>query len=206
MKKLIALLYFMIGGSVLMSTLSLLGCEGKDYRFIYIMGSVTFWQEDTYQGQKEVKDSCSFPGFIIRQQLDYEILTAANFSFSGNKLYAYTTPDPDYTPVEKLTDIKVYTVNNYNANYPAGTEITAICRFYTLNNDYDNPGGDSSVTWVLEKLNDTFTDASFNGSHAIDVSLAEPPSGTREQQFRFEIRTEHKELMRKESEIIVITP
>lgn len=205
MKKLIALLYFMVGGSLIMFTLSLMGCEAGRYKFIYKIGQSIFLQTDQYNGQTTVTDTVQFENMILEQNLSYEILTAANLHLDNNTLYAWQYGNPSYTPVEKLTEIKIYTLNGYNSVYSTGSEITANCKFFTNNDDYNSNENDSSATWVLKQLNKTLSSSSIEG-RPIYIFFTQPPSSGSLQQFEIDIRTENNEILRQTTPAIFIKP
>jgi len=205
MKKAFALFYFLLGGSLIVFVLSLLGCDAKDYKFIYKMGKAACFRQDVYSGMVEIADVAAFDSLFVIEQFDNQILTSDNLHLRSNALYAYEPGDPNYIPVEKLTDIKIYTVNDYNAQYPAGSDITAICKFLINNLLYTGyPPNDSSRAWALSQLNNTQV---YNtAQRELGFILTESPTTSGLQRFAFEIRTEINELLRDTSKAIVIHP
>ncbi len=123
--------------------------------------------------------------FTIRGYLVHNTLIAANWSFT-NKAYAYSPAEPSIKVLEKITDIKVFTVNDYNSHYAAGTDISDSCLFKANTySDYDysyNPTKYESKASFLKRTSDVPDDFSTSSINSFKVKpLTYATSGTQQQ-------------------------
>ncbi len=95
-----------------------------------------------------------------------------------------------YKPVSKIQDLKLITVVDYNANYPAGSDMAEVVTFEVLIYD-DAPlnqpsAGEEFVEWF--NSNETFYEAA---PQILEVKLSEAPDGVVNAVFDIEIIMEN---------------
>lgn len=190
MKKFFALFTSFLGGSLLLFFLSLIGCDKKDRPFLFkdIRTDIIQYQSNGLESPLSKGDTANYSNFFLASAFDIKLLSSAKLIFQGSKTYAFQPGDRHYKPVEKISNISITTLNNYNSNYPAGTDITAACRFRITGTYVD--AKDSSASVAIEHLNAGFSDIDSDLQSAMQIYLNERPGQLSPQQFAIELRTE----------------
>lgn len=130
----------------------------------------------------------SFSDFSLRVTVPVrDIQTACNFSLPGNAAYATTIYIPDPILIDKIEELHIYTLNAYNNNYVANTDITSICTF-------NRNTAIQSIDEIIEGLNNeygSFGDGSIDERYrSFNIELNESPSSSGDQQFIIELITD----------------
>lgn len=88
MKKVIAFIYCIAGGSLLLFTLSLLGCSKNDFYFMYSGMKSEIIRYDTFANEPiPANDTCSFSAHRIRLLLQSRVLSTVSLQGVGNRLF-----------------------------------------------------------------------------------------------------------------------
>lgn len=156
MKKLLLTLLVGIG---------LFSCGG-DYFYIITDASLnTAVKSDTSDHFYSVSPDSIYQYELLRFQLEpiTSIVKTTHFNL-GNQAYAYSY-QPNYTLMDQLIDVNVYTEHNYNDKYPAGANINDLITFtyggsmedfiYEINHLKDYYYTISSIFQLAEAPSDT---------------------------------------------------
>lgn len=68
---------------------------------------------------------------ILRKPIEQESGMSAIAFTSANAVCCECGPEFESTPLDSITDVKVFTINDFNEDYPAGTDISACFNVYT---------------------------------------------------------------------------
>jgi|GEM_PF-3974731 hypothetical protein len=152
-----------------------------------------FVQEDSTVDRSKFTVGCNYI---------FTNLTAHNWSFV-NKAFAMSPADPSFKSLEKVTDIRIYTVQQYNNHYIAGSDISDSCLFNLYNQgyyeSYQQDRGHLRKAEILKKMqeaSDDFTQQAVMGFGATPQTL--PDAGSR-QQLVIEVRTNKGTMVRDTS-------
>lgn len=181
--------------------LALHGCE--DYpkeQYMYIKPIATVY--DTSIGQPARLGSVEIKNMLVDVSTPYVRHVVSNLHFSlGNRAYAMTKKyRNNYVMAEKTNSMKIITLRNYNAMYPAGSDITPICSFYASVSNRDsnkhNPlpsGKPMTVAQVIANMNFNNTAYSYYDYASLQKGfvfmLMENPAAMSEQQFAIVFET-----------------
>jgi len=151
-------------------------------------------------------NTVSFDGLYIEVNIPVQTVEVANiFSLPGNVVYAYK-PSP-VTPIalEKITDIRIRPLNDYNTTYPAFNDMTAACTFVTSTiKAYADTLSKEELISSLDNIQSEFESSFHQGQFYIQLN--EPPSGIREQQFIIELITDKNSRLADTTQPIILTP
>lgn len=156
----------------------------KTYRLqpLFDSGADTF---KVTEGESVPADS-----FMIRYEITaYTYLVQKQMPAMGNAAYAFKFASPLYNHIDKIKEIKVFTLNDYNATYAAGSDITPICRFHLR--DMRTTANPEPLEEILKEI---YTDEYWSYSQeafSIGLSFADRPAvDNAPQRFRTEIYTD----------------
>lgn len=109
-------------------------CNDKDYKAYYKSAEITV--TDLFSQQVvQPKDTVSHNNLQLRVQLTKERHLVTNNMWVGNAAYATSRDRNRVTIIEKVKNIKLITLNDYNSNFKAGDDIMDSCY---INNVYRN--------------------------------------------------------------------
>ncbi|RQO31342.1 hypothetical protein DBR32_05095 [Taibaiella sp. KBW10] len=196
MKKLSLTLLSFTGLTFLVWLCSLASCRQQSYNVIlkdiklntYRLLPPASTDQDTVllpQGVSVMIDS-----FMLRFETStYTYLVkSAPMPALGNTAYALTIAPDNYNHIDKITDVKIFTLNNYNSSYPAGADITAICNFH-----YYNLRTLSDPITLSALLENVYGDNRIDPVSSFQFGIAirqNPDLDNAVHQFRAEIRTD----------------
>lgn len=190
MKKLLALLTFLIGGSLSLFVLSVMGCAKAKHTFLYkdFHSSVIRYDPNGLEVSLKKNDTALYPNFLIEDVPDIMKITLNRPALTGNSAWAFQPGPQEYKPAEKISSIKIITLNPYNSNYPAGADITQACRFIVTRSFNNN--NDSLLASAIENLNAGYSDNGSEVPPSLRIFLREQPASLAPQQFAVELKTE----------------
>ncbi|MNY01632.1 hypothetical protein D3C86_1341730 [compost metagenome] len=97
-------------------------------------------------------DTISYHQLGINTQIEtHKFLTGINQFHLGNQALAFKPGPPRYNFLEQIRSFHIYTLNDYNAGYRAGDEISAICDF--MDQDSRNWLDAAAYNTVLQSMN-----------------------------------------------------
>lgn len=121
------------------------GCGTQKYKYLYQKPETNCYKHKALAPLKE-NEVVSFSNLLVKIKLKVHSYYISSVLPTANVAYA-TTIATEYTPLEQITDIEVVTLNNYNLQYPSGTDLSSICKF-----GYDTIA--NTKTEFLKKYND----------------------------------------------------
>lgn len=174
------------------------GCGRKAGRFIYMPPNAIL-----FTNQVAVPASSVVPLDRLNIQLSMnmqEIQTAFNNYIPGSQVYATTIKEPIPIVLEKLRDIRIRPVYDYNSRYRALDDISHTCTF-----SYSHSGEDSvSKQDILEDF--TNAEFAFYGLNHVYIHFNEPPGAYHVQQFVVELITESNTILGDTTVEFILTP
>lgn len=215
MKKLVSVVIFFIGGSVLIAIIGLIGCGKTQYHTIYKDIALHFVKSyidsnnyhiitDTLQHN----DTVIFDTLIGSFTLESNVLACKDNLHFGNNAYAMEIDPASYHSLQEITSLKIYCLNNYNQQFHSGDDIADSILYYS---NYSN---DISVYLqqayskdsIISFLNDPQSGQYYIANKYIEFVFTSPPSLLSLQQFVIELKTEDGIIMRDTSAAIFIRP
>lgn len=179
------------------------GCKRAATRYIYLnptaMATLT-------TGPIPEFNTVSFAGLFIEvNTLTQTVEVASNFSLPGNLAYATSIRIPTPIALEKITDLRIRPLYDYNATYPANSDMTNACLFVNSSSQlyvdtFSKEELIASICNVQSEFESSFRQGPFY------IKLNEPPSGTREQQFIIELITDKHSRLADTTQPIILTP
>lgn len=132
--------------------------------------------------------------FGIGCKVDMHVFLTGNTPSFGNQALAFKPGPAQYTFVEQIRSIRVFTLEDYNQNFPAGADITSACRFM-LNSLYNTVWMDGDA--FNDTLPSLMAERQEFSSYIIYSKLKEAPSAPDQlKQFVTEIETKDGVLFR----------
>jgi hypothetical protein len=201
MKKLIALTTFYAGGSFLLFLLTLLGCSKKDYSILFkdIRTAIVIPGNNGIDSVIVENDTCAYPEFFIEGHFDVTQIASGTPMLPVNAAYAFQPAEPSYTPIEKISSIKITTLNSYNNHYPAGSDITGACSF--IYSGYSE-AKDSTAASLIRNLNQMYSGV----PPMMRIYLREAPVSLSAQKFAVTLTTEVDVLIRDTTIVFYLKP
>jgi hypothetical protein len=116
----------------LVFVLPLWQCNNKNSRYIYLKPSTTVYDTTgSVYNVVNAGENCSYANHIVSVFLpidEYKTTSVSPFSSTAFADYPIKYPNS-----ERILSFQIITLNDYNAAYPAGTDLSDTCIFY---NDY----------------------------------------------------------------------
>jgi hypothetical protein len=213
MKKLTSTIIICIGGSFLSFLLLLAGCRGSDYKMIYTAFNSEVYNVHDMSNSHLISenDSCNYADHYMQLSFEVQVVQEYAALLPVSAAYAWQYGDPSYETIEKIKDIKVVSLEDYNNEIHAGDEIAQQCNFYTGNEysivaDNDITNKDGAVNY----LNDTYTqnngtESTHDGKH-IGLKIAVPPDHNGLQRFAIAVYTENNSVLRDTTVAFILQP
>lgn len=199
MKRIVAFLCCFAGGSMLFFLLSLAGCREEKTTIIYRSvtsvvreGAVNEQGRELLPGGTVAYNRCS-----VWLQLNTTELLGLKLPSIANKLYAR---GETFRNMEKLTDIRVITLNDYNTQYPAGSDLSAAVGFL------EEGGTLTGKAKMLERLNRNYNVFETDPIRSFSFRPGTPPAAASAQQFAIELRTEQQSVLRDTTITFILQP
>lgn len=139
------------------------GCVKHDFKYLYRQPKILIYDTLTH---KEVLDgqTLEHKNQLFTVLMPTDDYSASNlFAAFSNQAYASKPAPATYKPVERIKDVKIIALFNYNAQLPAGSDLVDSCTFVTtswMDNDgevyarpYTEAGAEYSKQQLLDKLN-----------------------------------------------------
>ena len=207
MKKIFSLLTLLIGGSVLLAISSLIGCEARDYKFVYKSVQATVLRVHFTQPPSEINslDTIGYQNIFIQGKFDMHIIAKNNLKTLVNRAVATTVPSDKYTNLEAITDIRVVTINDYNNEISAGSEISEKCLYSTYTPNKTSEIKDLKAD-IIASLNMPMDGERDYLSDVLNFRVTEAPAAQGLQQFAIEIRLEDNSVIRDTTVAFVLKP
>lgn len=167
--------------------LSVLGGCGDALTFYYEIREVSASQLEYlgnyYYGPSD-KTTFEPDSYGINIRLRGEVLVADNTTSNpfATSAYAFTVEDDNYILLDKIANISIYTVNDFDAAHPAGSAVTDY--FKTLDAGFFIPINDK-VNGVNGLNADKYLESMLVQDYA--VFLKQSPESPSQQQFRVAI-------------------
>ncbi len=177
----------------------------QEQRYLYLRPSQTVY--NTATGHEIGAEAITVDSMLIHVSTPYaRFIASANpgFSLVGKAYAMHKNLDRNIT-IEKVTSLRVITLRNYNALYPAGSDITKACYFFKPNGNPDSTK--PAPIPVTARKSDTLNAAAIIGDMNIGTSgsyysseyqsprdgfiivLGTPPATQSEQQFAIVFET-----------------
>lgn len=186
--------------SALISLCIFSSCDpNPDTRYMYIQPESAVY--DTAMGKAIDNSEVSISEMLVLIKTPYSQQTVFHPSALPFVTRSYATHKDmsrSYS-VEKVTNMRVITLKDYDATHSAGSDVADICKFYTLKNNPDSnkanplPGDTISVKKIVSEMNVSDANSSYGYYPGLRKDfvfrLASAPSGTSVQQFRVEFET-----------------
>lgn len=180
------------------------GCRRAATKYIYMnpqaMAMLT-------TGPVPEMNTVSYAGLYIEVNIPTQAVQVAGLlSLPGNIAYAFQPGDPP-PPIglEKITDIRIKPLNDYNATYPAFSDMLAGCTFVTTT--MAAFADTLSKEEIISNMDHHDDRIRFNSPHGpFYIKLNEPPTGTGEQRFIIELITDKNSLLADTTQPIILTP
>lgn len=125
-----------------------------------------------------------------------------DFSLFFNKAYASYKRSSPVIHLEDIRNIRIITLNDYNAQFPAGSDISDSCRYYVSyssegdSNNYVSPGLSSMTkNGVIQAMNNAGDEyyAPYNSdsyiAKRVSFSIKQPPAAAGTQRFAISFET-----------------
>ena len=191
MKKYL-LSFLSLGGlSLLVWAFAVSSCGSKSYDLVFKNIELSTYADDLIleNGGPATKDNlvikAAFYPHVILAQKTPSIITQANAML-------YIKPD-QYNYIEHISSIKMVTLHDYNAQYPAGSDATSLFKYHFGN------GQTTEVARLVDYLNSlqNTTRNDFKGIYRFTMSLKEAPANPgNTQAFVMELRTDKNGLLK----------
>lgn len=137
MKRLIGFLVFFIGGSLLLFTISLMGCH-KGYSY-YMYKDITTDLEHrpdpelppVMLNELDTANADNFSARVVFEIMNVDRRYASRF-LMGNAVYAFQYDYPTFENIEgEISDIRIVSLFDYNNDFPSGSDVSGACLFST---------------------------------------------------------------------------
>lgn len=212
MKKLTSTIIIYIGGSLLSFLLLLAGCSVSDYKMIYTAFNSEVYNVDNMGNPYLISedDSCNYSDHYIRLSFEIQVVQEYASLLPVAATYAWQYGDPSYETIEKIQDIKVISLGDYNDDIHAGNEIAQQCNFYT-GSGYSTVVNDNITDkdGAINYLNDIYTqngtESTHNGKY-INFKVATPPAHSGLQRFAIAVYTENNSVLRDTTVAFILQP
>ncbi len=145
-----------------------------------------------------------FPNLRFKIELPLHSYTVFNYLPATNQAYAFQPSKPYIYSTEDITDIKVIALNDYNSQYPAGSDVSNICVFGSANR---SDTSDRTKAAFLEYYNDDYNRQSSYSLPNLDFgfSITQQPDTTyTKQRFAVTLHTDKQAELTDTTQTIII--
>lgn len=196
MKRIISIFTLLLGGSLLLFILGLLGCGRSDRKFVYkdIQSIVLRDSSATLAVQLHDFDTTEYAASFMSLQMDMQVVAKNALQGIGNAAYAWSYDEPSYINLEPVTDIRITPIYDYNSAHAAGSELSQDCIFTYSNSGFG--GNDVTKTELISTLNQPMNMDYGTYVGTISIKVKTPPTAAGLQQFAMEIRLGDNSVLR----------
>ncbi|WP_118973554.1 hypothetical protein [Taibaiella koreensis] len=199
MKKIVAFICCFTGGSLFFFVLSLAGCRQQQTNMIYqSVTSVVREGRDNEEGNEVM------PGATSRYDRCSVWLYFSTTKLLGTHFPSFTNTaaarGQTFRNLEKITDIRIITCRDYNAQFPAGSDISASAAFL------EEGGILTGKAKMLERINKNYEVSEAEPVSRFSFRPASAPATTSLQQFAIELRTEQNAVLRDTTIAFILQP
>lgn len=202
MKKILLTSFAFTGITLLVWLFGATSCFRNTYNVLYerIDSRLYRYEEDTYHNLIREDTGLAAYATVPREHLllsghlfMHLFLTQAHTGWNnlGTRAWAYKPGPAVYHHQERIKEVRIITLHDYNQSYPAGSDMAPICSFYAP----DNSGQWVDRAGLYEKIN-TIQEQRMELLNFIDARLMESPqNAANEQQFVIQVYTDKGEML-----------
>ncbi|OSZ82699.1 hypothetical protein CAP35_05400 [Chitinophagaceae bacterium IBVUCB1] len=179
-----------------------IGCNNQKERFLYERPSFTV--ADTYNGRiLGDNDSVFFSNMTLQVKIGSTKFNVGIDMGIGNKAYASMRKDKvEIAPGEKISNIKIISLYDYNNKFKAGADIIDSCVLKEGKSVHDRKS-------LIKRMNTTYSEyyyAAGGALQSLDITIKNPPSSISSQRFAIVFETENQSVLTDTTRLFTIKP
>lgn len=174
------------------------GCSRKPAKYIYMPPSAILFTNMVAVPEESV---VPVERVNIELRLNTQVIQVAATSFlPRNSAYALSLKEPSLIPLEKIQDLHIRPLYDYNSSYAAMDDISNTCTY-----SYSQSGGDSVSK---QEMLQNFNAGGLYGTRSpvFYIHFSEPPRNYHVQQFIVEVITDKNSRLADTTVEFILTP